>query len=98
MLSSSAAPHARCNVLFYANGIGTIHLEGEPAALISLLASFRSSLERNGGSLVVHHFPAHTSSLDAWGTPPDSFPLMRAVKHQFDPKNTLNPGRFVGGI
>jgi len=24
--------------------------------------------------------------------------LMKAVKHQLDPKNTLNPGRFVGGI
>ena len=28
----------------------------------------------------------------------DALPLMRAVKAQFDPKNTLNPGRFVGGI
>jgi glycolate oxidase FAD binding subunit len=25
-------------------------------------------------------------------------PLMQAVKHQFDPNRTLNPGRFLGGI
>ena len=38
------------------------------------------------------------TKLDAWGSPGDSLPLMRAVKEQFDPKGTLNPGRFVGGI
>jgi glycolate dehydrogenase FAD-binding subunit len=36
--------------------------------------------------------------LDAWGQPGDALPLMRAVKKQLDPRNTLNPGRFVGGI
>jgi len=36
--------------------------------------------------------------LDAWGAAGDALPLMRAVKQQFDPKATLNPGRFVGGI
>jgi glycolate oxidase FAD binding subunit len=29
---------------------------------------------------------------------PDSLPLMRRVKEQFDPSRTLNPGRFGGGI
>jgi glycolate oxidase FAD binding subunit len=38
------------------------------------------------------------SHLDAWGQPGDALPLMRAVKNQFDPKNTLNPGRFLAGI
>ena len=26
------------------------------------------------------------------------FDLMRSIKRQFDPHNTLNPGRFVAGI
>jgi glycolate oxidase FAD binding subunit len=36
--------------------------------------------------------------METWGTGGDALPLMRAVKQQMDPKNTLNPGRFVGGI
>jgi len=36
--------------------------------------------------------------IDAWGQSGDALPLMRAVKNQFDARNTLNPGRFVGGI
>ncbi len=35
---------------------------------------------------------------DVWyGEPPASF-LMRRIKREFDPKSTLNPGRFVAGI
>jgi len=36
--------------------------------------------------------------VDAWGEPPPSFPLMRALKTNFDPKGLCNPGRFVGGL
>jgi glycolate oxidase FAD binding subunit len=37
-------------------------------------------------------------AIDTWGGAGDAFPLMKAVKQQLDPRNTLNPGRFVGGI
>jgi glycolate oxidase FAD binding subunit len=47
---------------------------------------------------VIAHRPDATQQLDAWGNAGDAFGLMRAVKQQFDPKSTLNPGRFVGGI
>jgi glycolate oxidase FAD binding subunit len=33
-----------------------------------------------------------------WGSLPATVSLMREIKRQFDPKNLLNPGRFVGGI
>jgi glycolate oxidase FAD binding subunit len=36
--------------------------------------------------------------LDVWGGQPDGIDRMRALKAQFDPKNILNPGRFVGGL
>jgi glycolate oxidase FAD binding subunit len=51
-----------------------------------------------GGSLIVLRRPAGIGPLDAWGNAGDALPLMRAVKQQFDPNGTLNPGRFVGGI
>jgi glycolate oxidase FAD binding subunit len=51
-------------------------------------------MEKDGGSLTI----LGRSKLDAWGSPGDALPLMRAVKEQLDPKGTLNPGRFVGGI
>jgi glycolate oxidase FAD binding subunit len=38
------------------------------------------------------------ASLNAWGAPPEAIDKMRAVKSRFDPKGTLNPGRFVDGI
>jgi len=37
-------------------------------------------------------------AIDAWGSGGDAFPLMLRVKQQFDPRGTLNPGRFIGGI
>jgi glycolate oxidase FAD binding subunit len=38
------------------------------------------------------------AALNGWGAPPASIDKMRAVKARFDPKDTLNPGRFVSGI
>jgi glycolate oxidase FAD binding subunit len=36
--------------------------------------------------------------VEVWGESPATVSLMRGVKHQFDPKELLNPGRFLGGI
>jgi glycolate oxidase FAD binding subunit len=36
--------------------------------------------------------------LSAWGRPPDSIETMRRLKERFDPRGTLAPGRFVGGL
>jgi glycolate oxidase FAD binding subunit len=62
------------------------------------LLSLRNELERDSGSLIMQEQTALSASFDAWGDAGDALPLMRAVKQQLDPKGTLNPGRFVGGI
>jgi glycolate oxidase FAD binding subunit len=81
-----------------ATGIGWLQLESAPEDLHAALSDLRFDLEHADGSLVVAHHPAAMQRMDAWGQPGDALPLMRAVKNQFDPKNTLNPGRFLGGI
>ena len=54
---------------------------------------------RAHGTVLVHAMPGRArGTLDAWGPPPRSFPLMRALKSQFDPYGLCNPGRFIGGL
>ncbi|MBD5634681.1 MAG: hypothetical protein IAI49_09405, partial [Candidatus Eremiobacteraeota bacterium] len=36
--------------------------------------------------------------LDGWVDLPPALDKMRALKNRFDPRGTLSPGRFVGGI
>jgi glycolate oxidase FAD binding subunit len=85
-------------IVLQATGLGMLRLEGEPAQLSAAAEQFRIELQSRGGSLVVLRRPPDLHSIDAWGNAGDGVSLMRAVKHQLDPKNTLNPGRFVGGI
>ena len=81
-----------------ATGVGILRLEGEPAGLSATVQHLRSTLERLGGSLILLRRPKELLALDSWGDPGDALTLMRAVKNRLDPNNTLNPGRFVGGI
>jgi glycolate oxidase FAD binding subunit len=88
----------RWKAVVEATGIGWLRLDGSPDHLHSAMRELRTELERGGGSLIVLHRPAGIAPFEAWGNVGDALPLMRAVKQQFDPKSTLNPGRFVGGI
>jgi glycolate oxidase FAD binding subunit len=88
----------RWSVVAQATGIGCVRLEGEPPAIGSVWRDLRAQLEGSGGSLVIAHRPAGRTDIDAWGNAGDAVGLMRAVKGQFDPRGTLNPGRFVGRI
>jgi glycolate oxidase FAD binding subunit len=95
---AASSRNAHWKLTMQATGIGWLQLDAAPENLHALLSDLRFELEHAGGSLAVLHHPSDMQSIDAWGTPGDSLPLMRAVKNQFDPKNTLNPGRFLGGI
>ena len=81
-----AATGSWCAVI-QAHGIGWMRMEGDWRGL-------RAAMEVNEGSLVM----LTPSPVDSWGVVGDALSVMRALKREFDPKNTLNPGRFVGGI
>src|SRR6266513_4837016 len=95
---SANAQQLRWKALWYATGLGWLRLEGKPDALCAALQELRGELQGQDGSLVAFHRPSKMPAFDAWGTASDALPLMKAVKQQLDPKNTLNAGRFVGGV
>jgi len=85
-------------IVLQATGIGMLQLAGDLDQVAAAVELLRSELQSRSGALVVLRRPPELNSIDTWGNAGDSVSLMRAVKHQLDPKNTLNPGRFVGGI
>jgi glycolate oxidase FAD binding subunit len=95
---SAKVRQLRWKTVLQGTGIGFLRLEGDSANLRLSLQDLREQFESNAGSLVVLHRPAGMAPLDTWGSAGDALPLMKAVKKQLDPGNTLNPGRFVGGI
>jgi glycolate oxidase FAD binding subunit len=40
--------------------------------------------------------PSWKLGIDIWGRRPEGFDVMQALRRQFDPGRTLNPGRFAG--
>jgi glycolate oxidase FAD binding subunit len=95
------ALHVAWQAVVQATGLGWLRIDPEPEdvdKVPKLVQQLRAAAEARGGSLVVLQAPPLSGTVDAWGNPGDSLSLMRAVKQQFDPRSTLNPGRFVGGI
>jgi glycolate oxidase FAD binding subunit len=68
-----------------------------------LAEEFRYHIGLQGGTtLLLSRTPSSTKA-ETWafiaeGDQPKTLPLMKAVKHQFDPNRTLNPGHLLGGI
>ena len=76
---------------------------GEEDALQTRLTqaghALRARLASLGGTSVVEHAPTPLkTAIGVWGPTRSDFRLMQALKAQFDPQGTLNPGRFVGGL
>lgn len=72
---------------------GCIWARVAPAAVEPL----RSVVRAADGTLVIAQQSAKTR-LDrqaVWGPPPPGFAVMQALKDRFDPRNILNPGRFI---
>ena len=94
------SPNLRWRLVAQAVGVGHLRMErSDNATLLSALVDLRQQLEARGGSLVILRCPIEIKSkLDVWGSAGDALPLMKSIKARFDPRGTLNPGRFIGGI
>jgi glycolate oxidase FAD binding subunit len=82
-------------------GNGVAYAAADAPSDSSPLLSLRQQVAALGdnASLVIQRAPAPLKQgFDIWGNPGASLALMKALKHKLDPNNTLNPGRYVGGI
>ena len=85
------------------SGTGILRLEderlGDPEVAGVWIQALRSHCQSAQGYLTVLEAPsALKQAIDIWGYTGNTLTLMTKLKHQFDPKNILNPDRFVGGI
>ena len=100
VLRSWVAAGARnLTLVAQANGLVTVALQSKADDAISLIKHLRQRLSSSGGSLIVVQLPqALHGTVDVWGCDSNALPLMKEIKHRFDPNRILNPGRFVGNI
>ncbi len=82
------------------NGIVIVRFSELAPETISggLLRQLKPAATAAGGSLIILCCPSGGEQLTrqaVWGGHDAPLELMRSVKNQFDPKNVLNPGRFV---
>ncbi|HEV7214640.1 MAG TPA: FAD-binding oxidoreductase [Chloroflexota bacterium] len=79
------------------NGVLFARLQGPnlPAGLPGLFSALAA---RGRSATLLAALVDVKRQLDVWGALPDGFALMRQIKEQFDPRGTLNPGRFLGRL
>lgn len=76
------------------SGLGVLQVEDGQQVL-----RVRSHCQSHNGFLTVLQAPVPVKQqIDVWGYTGNALPLMRRIKEQFDSKNILSPGKFVGGI
>ncbi len=81
-----------CGLIHMSSGLGWLRLDQQQ------VLEMRSLCVENGGFLSILASPvAVKQTLDVWGDS-NGLGVMRQLKQEFDPKNLLSPGRFVGGI
>lgn len=74
-------------------------LSGSPDEQAALGKRLRQASQEVGGGMIIESGgPELKTLLDVWGPLPSSFKVMESLKKGLDPKNILNPGRFLGGL
>jgi glycolate oxidase FAD binding subunit len=85
--------------LFASPGIGVviIRLDLGSRPTSDRLAEIQAILLALAGSTTILAAPPEMKrGIDVWGSLPDGFEVMRALRAEFDPGRTINPGRFAG--
>jgi len=78
------------------NGIFNILFDGEDSLLVEILKELRAFCLSMNGYLTLQSAPAvMKSKISVWGDIGPAVNLMKRIKHNFDPDNLLNPGRFL---
>lgn len=81
-------------LIHIASGLGWLQLENQER-----VGKIRDRCQANHGFLTILEAPATVKQqIDVWGYKGNALSMMRRIKEQFDGKNILSPGRFVGGI
>ncbi|MEH2406789.1 FAD-binding oxidoreductase [Nostoc sp.] len=94
--------HVELGLIHIGSGLGLLQLEGKNQVLKvrdELRSAGSDRTQAHRGFLTILEAPvAVKEQIDVWGYTGNALPLMRRIKEQFDSKNILSPGRFVGGI
>ena len=93
LLSHFASGHVA--FVFYRDGT---FRESDLDGLASLIEALRNASEAQGVFVVEHAPAALKERVGVWGSTRGNRHIMEMLKNRFDPKGTLNPGRFVDGI
>ncbi|MDZ8050526.1 MAG: FAD-binding oxidoreductase [Aulosira sp. ZfuVER01] len=81
-------------LIHISSGLGVLSLNSQKQAL-----KMRDICQVHSGFLSILEAPNTVKEKsDVWGYTGNALDLMRRIKAQFDSKNILSPGRFVGGI
>lgn len=81
-------------LIHISSGLGLLQFEDHNQVL-----KVREICQKNSGFLSILAAPlTFKEKVDVWGYTGNGLQVMRGIKAQFDGKNILSPGRFVGGI
>jgi glycolate oxidase FAD binding subunit len=99
-LADSYADRPRYEAVMQATGIGCVAAWGDDSSVADIFYSVHPRILHAGGSMMDQFRISRgrgNRMLSVWRVVPDArmHALMQAVKRQFDPHGTLNPGRFA---
>jgi glycolate dehydrogenase FAD-binding subunit len=96
-LASAWAAHAGVGVVRAA--VASDVEPKEPASIAAVLTEWREMARAGGGHATLEWAPlALKSQVPVWDDPGAAGRVMARIKEQLDPRNILNPGRFIAGI